>query len=525
MTGIFFLLAASAQAQNLVKLSDSAEVEFVSPSCIRVSHGAARDRKPIASDAVTAKRVEDASAIKLQTNELEISFDRRSGLISIAISAGLNLLKETAASAKELDLEIRSSERFYGLGARPQPTLDARGLKLTPSAPLFISSRGYAFWLPAGRTGIFDIGQSASNALKITTAEQPAFEYFFAFGPSFKQIWEERNKTLPASDNPPKQDMALISMPRVPAAATPIPKSDLTGKDLLCAESNAMVHMSNSGQPLPAFDLSRYRSADDATFRRAARLGTFSPFFLDSTPDTQPGPRAEIVEQARVLRRRLSHFLLTYADEARYRGYPMLHPFLMQFPRDPEAGLSMSAYMFGDELLLSPSCDGAATREFYLPMGNWTDWNTGKIHQGKRKVTVDVPADGLIILAKNGALLPLAGVNDGDPTELHYFPRNGGEFFILEQDAADYTQAHAGPAAGIWRVEVESKVARKYEWVIHHFDRPKSVSEPEGATFREVDTQGPVQPGTWRYDATRRELHIGIQSAAQSDVIVNILTE
>ena len=38
---------------------------------------------------------------------------------------------------------------------------------------------------------------------------------------------------------------------------------------------------------------------------------------------------------------------------------------------------------------------------------------------------------------------------------LHYFPKLGGEFFLLEGDIAEYSQVHAAPALDFMRLEIE----------------------------------------------------------------------
>jgi len=179
--------------------------------------------------------------------------------------------------------------------------------------------------------------------------------------------------------------------------------------------------------------------------------------------------------------------------------------------------------MLGDEFHLAPVCGDATRKSLYLPMGTWTDWNTGIEHPGRRTAEIDVPADGLIILVKSGSIVPLAGIQPHHPTELHYFPKNGGEFFIYEPEAADYTQAHAGPAVDVYRVQIESKVARNYEWVIHHMDRPTRVHQVEGPDYKLTTAPGPLPPNQWRYDEKRRTVHIGVSAKAASDIIVNLL--
>ena len=97
---------------------------------------------------------------------------------------------------------------------------------------------------------------------------------------------------------------------------------------------------------------------------------------------------------------------------------------------------------------------------------------------GRRTITVTTAA--LPVFARNGTIVPL------DPPAgmaLHYFPKLGAEFFLLEEDG--WTQVHAAPAADVMRLEIESKKAREYQWVVHHVERPVKVGF-EGAVFREV---------------------------------------
>ena len=68
---------------------------------------------------------------------------------------------------------------------------------------------------------------------------------------------------------------------------------------------------------------------------------------------------------------------------------------------------------------------------------------------------------------------------------LHYFPKAGGEFFLLEGDIAEYSQVHAAPALDIIRLEIESKKDRDYQWVVHHVERPSGV-EFEDRKYQEV---------------------------------------
>src|SRR5262249_2164654 len=157
-----------------------------------------------------------------------------------------------------------------------------------------------------------------------------------AYGPSLKEIWDERMKAVGSVITPTLAELELLPGARLPSGASAIAVPSLAGQELLCAETNALIHASLSGVVMPAFDLGHYKEVDNAVFRRAARIGTFAPIFRNSA--VLPEDKQAIANEAARERKRWSHFLITYADEARARGYPMLHPLLHQFPRDPLAG-------------------------------------------------------------------------------------------------------------------------------------------------------------------------------------------
>ena len=178
-------------------------------------------------------------------------------------------------------------------------------------------------------------------------------------------------------------------------------------------------------------------------------------------------------------------YLLTYLYESRDRGLPVIHPLAMQVPEDAMAGARSDTVLIGDELLVGLGSD------VYLPRGIWTNWQTDEIHKGRESA----PAG---MWARNGTIVPVQ-----KPTlmELHYYPRLGAEFFLSEPEATTISQFHAAPAGLYVRLEIESQLARDYEWVLHHVSAPAKR-----------------EPG-WRYDRKRRQLRIPIHAGAQSDII------
>jgi hypothetical protein len=160
------------------------------------------------------------------------------------------------------------------------------------------------------------------------------------------------------------------------------------------------------------------------------------------------------------------YFIGAYMRESHDRGLPTIRPLLFQFPQDPKAPEYTNVAMFGDELLIAPRCASPLT----LPQGLWTDFDTDLEYKGRTTVDLSQP---VTLFARNGSIVPL--LRNG-VVELHYFPRLGAEFFIFESTLNDYSQVHASPAGDFWRLEIESKVSRTYEWVLHHIgDQPKRI--------------------------------------------------
>jgi hypothetical protein len=136
----------------------------------------------------------------------------------------------------------------------------------------------------------------------------------------------------------------------------------------------------------------------------------------------------------------------------------------------------------------------------------------------KGPATIEVITKSLPVWAKNGSIVPL---DSRGSMGLHYFPNNGGEFFLLEGDIADYSQVHASPALDFYRLEIESKKDRDYQWVVHHVERPATVGFNE-TKYRETQRQAELEDRSWWWDAQQKNLHIRLKVKAGEDAIVNI---
>ena len=160
---------------------------------------------------------------------------------------------------------------------------------------------------------------------------------------------------------------------------------------------------------------------------------------------------------------------------------------------------------------------GRATRGLPAARRRGPTWRPTRCLRGRRTITVQT--ESLPVFARNGTIVPLdspAGM------ALHYFPKLAAEFFLLEADMAGWTQVHASSAVDIMRLEIESKKARDYQWVVHHVDKPTEV-EFEGKQLAEVGTLADLAGETWFYDKASRNLHARVNVREGEDRIVNVV--
>jgi alpha-glucosidase (family GH31 glycosyl hydrolase) len=305
-------------------------------------------------------------------------------------------------------------------------------------------------------------------------------DYYTYLGPTPKEIFEEHNAVWHA---PPWQ----VSAERFGSWAT------------LRTSLTRMLQGAMSAANAPMFDLTPYNAAPEELLLRARQVGSIVPRVTPGTVGLSG------------LRKQLDTFFGTYAAELQDRGFPVWHPLPLQFPDDLEAARHTDEFMLGDEMLIAPFLDTGEERSVYLPRGNWTSLETDEVTQGPK--TIQVKTKSLPVFAKNGAIVPLDAPNG---MALHYFPKAGGEFFLLEGDIADYTQAHAAPALDFMRLEIESKKDRDYQWVVHHVDKPSKVGF-EGKMFRQVEG-GALGDRTWTYVGKTLQVRVSVKAGEDSRI-------
>jgi hypothetical protein len=484
----------------------SAEIEWISPVAFRVARswgGPLPSTTAIKHEPVLAA-FEDASVgPQMRTRYLTVDFDRAT--LRIRVRNGDNPVAEAALTqtANSAELRLSPMAKIFGLSGGSSGQLNLHGERITRGNGFFFTSDGYGIFVRSPAKCLFDF-----NAGSIQASGATSMDFVFYYGPTPKEIIGQHQTVVGQVELKP-ETLALLTEGRLPASATPLPQQPISDWRGLADLVRRLSELSLSAVRYPAFDISSASRAPDEVRQRIADLAAVLPIVYRSGVDGGFD---------RAAREAFRPYLTTYLREAYDRGYPLIHPLLLQFPRDPGLDERADLFMLGDELLIAPVIAPGGRRRVNLPRGLWTDVRTNAEHKGNQAIEIDAPPGRVPIFARNGSLWPLAAASR---MELHYFPSLGGEFFLWEPELEDISQFHAAPAGDFLRVEIETKVDRTYEWVLHHIKPPSRVFEDSGDYNFAQDREG-FRAGSWWHDEKRNDLHIMLKAEADSDRIVNV---
>lgn len=282
-----------------------------------------------------------------------------------------------------------------------------------------------------------------------------------------------------------------------------------------------------------------YRS--DELSVRWLQLGVFSPIMrLHSTCNEfygkEPwnyGMEAEkIMESFLRLRHKLIPYLYSMNYQTHLNGLPLVQP--MYYHHDVEQAYKVpNQYYFGTEMIVCPITKPAdaetrlAAFDAWLPEGTYTDFFTGQVYKGGRKLKLHRDQNSIPVLVKAGGIVPMAE----DPSdshlvnprqlEIHVFTGADGSFDLYEDqgEAPVITRLNyrsgsqsalevrfAGDPAGIIPED------RQYHLVLRGAAEPERVS---CAGARLVSQH---------YDALTRQLHLHIADAGEYGFCVELST-
>lgn len=143
------------------------------------------------------------------------------------------------------------------------------------------------------------------------------------------------------------------------------------------------------------------------------------------------------------LRYQLLPYTYTLAWEARSTGMPLMRAMWLHYPNDPQARALGTQYLWGRDLLIAPVFQkGAASRDVYLPNGDWYDWWTNEKQTGGRTITRVVDLATMPIYARAGAIIPVDPIRQytgevvSEPTTLRVYRGANGAYTMYNDDGA-----------------------------------------------------------------------------------------
>jgi alpha-glucosidase/alpha-D-xyloside xylohydrolase len=171
-------------------------------------------------------------------------------------------------------------------------------------------------------------------------------------------------------------------------------------------------------------------------------------------------PKIEpICKQYAELRYQLLPYVYTLAYQARQTGMPPMRAMWLHYPDDQRAQGMGTQFLWGRDMLVAPVfTKGAASRDVYLPKGDWYDWWTNAKEAGGKTVTRKVDLATMPIYVRAGAIIPLDPVRqytaqqvDG-PTTLKVYRGADGQFTMYEDDgiSLEYLQGRGAWTRMTW---------------------------------------------------------------------------
>ncbi len=198
---------------------------------------------------------------------------------------------------------------------------------------------------------------------------------------------------------------------------------------------------------------------DDELAARWVQFGVFSPInrlHSSNSPFTgkEPWKYGKDAECSMKKIMKLRHALVPYLYTMNYQAYRELRPMLRQMyydsPEIHEAYEVPNQYWFGDQLMVCPITspnDKHTLRgsvRVWLPGGGFYDLESGDYYSGERMIRLHRKLDEVAVLAKEGAIVPLAHQNEHDnaienPKELDIlvFPGADNTYSMYEDEGSD----------------------------------------------------------------------------------------
>lgn len=214
-----------------------------------------------------------------------------------------------------------------------------------------------------------------------------------------------------------------------------------------------MQRLSISGMGFTGSDIGGFaEQPSPELYARWIQLGVFHPFCRTHSSgdhgEQEPWSFGEeVIDVTRKfveLRYQLLPYLYTMFWHYVNDGIPMLKPLVYYDQFDKQTHYRTDEFLFGNQILVCPILEpNAQGRRMYLPEGNWYNYWTNELVQGKRELWVDAAFDQIPIFIKEGAIIPkypvqqYVGQIESPELSLDIYYKFGKEKSYVYEDAQD----------------------------------------------------------------------------------------
>ncbi|HRE78890.1 MAG TPA: glycoside hydrolase family 31 protein [Flavobacterium sp.] len=214
-----------------------------------------------------------------------------------------------------------------------------------------------------------------------------------------------------------------------------------------------MQRMSISGMGFTGSDIGGFAEQPSGElYARWIQLGVFHPFCRTHSSgdhgEQEPWSFGEeVVDITRKfvnLRYQLLPYLYTMFWKYVNEGEAMLKPLVYFDQEDVQTLYRTDEFIFGNQILVCPILEpNAVGRRMYLPKGNWYNYWTNELVEGKRELWVATDYDQIPIFIKEGAIIPkypiqqFVGEKEFEEISLDVYYKFGKEKSVLYEDAQD----------------------------------------------------------------------------------------
>ncbi len=191
---------------------------------------------------------------------------------------------------------------------------------------------------------------------------------------------------------------------------------------------------------------------DGELYVRFLQFGVFSPINRLHSSDSDTFTKEPwaykngaglIAEEYLRLRHRMIPFLYSASVEVAENGTALIEPMYYEWADEEEAYQCPNQYLFGGQMIVAPvitksEAEGMAKVDVWLPQGRWTDFFTGDVYVGGRRITMVRWLEEIPVLLKEGGFFILDDrkyTNDVEnPDMLKVYITNGNGSYTLHEE-------------------------------------------------------------------------------------------